>query len=179
MKSIAKKVLQLKQKRARSLKIRNKTLRALKTAKSLRKKSISTVNSIHRRISKIRSELDEVSGTLQHSIAQKESIQRLKINAEQRLKNEIERKKQIEREIALATDEAKDQLEFTLNIIADQIDEIRQEIRQRNSTVKKVEKIIEEYNTKKTRLSRQIKRALQSKPQIVKIMNKSKKDIVK
>ena len=179
MNSISKRVLQLKQKKIRSAKTRNKTLRALKTVKSLRKKSTSAVNSIQRRMSKIRSELDEMSNRLQHSLAQKESIQRLKINAEQRLKQEKERKKQVEQEISSAMDEAKDQLEFTLDTISDQINEIRNEIRRRNSTAKKVDKIIEEYNTKKSRLSGQIKRALQSKPQLVKIMNKSKKNAAK
>ena len=179
MKYVSKKVQQLKQKKARSLKLRNKTIRALKTAKSLHRKSISTVNSIQRRVSKTRSELDEVSNTLQHTLAQKGSIQRLKIDAGQRLKREAERKKQIEKEITLATDEAKDKLGFTLDMISDQINEIRKEIRQRNSTVKKVDKIIEEYNTKKSRLSGQIKRALQSKPQLVKIMNNSKKNAAK
>jgi len=68
---------------------------------------------------------------------------------------------------------------FTLGTISDQINEIRNEIRLRNSTAKKVDKIIEEYNTKKSRLSGQIKRALQSKPQLVKFMNNSKKNAAK
>ena len=179
MNSITKRVLQLKQKKIRSSKIRNKTLRAFKTAKLLRKKSISAVNSIQRKMLKIRSELDEISSTLEHSLAQKKSIQRLKIDAEQRLKQEKERKKQIEQEISSATDETKDQLQFTLDIISDQINEIRKEIKRRSSIAKKVDKIIEEYNTKNSRLSGQIKRALQSKSYLVKIMNKSKKNTAK
>ena len=179
MKSISKRIAQLQQTKARTSKIRSKTIRSLKSAKSLHRKSTSSVNSIQRRASKIRSELDEISNVLQHNLAQKESIQRLKINAEQRIKQEKERKKQVEQEISLATDIARDQLEFTLNAISDQINEIRNEIKQRNLTTKKVDKIIEEYNTKKSRLSRQIKRALQSKPQLVKIMNKSKKNVAK
>ena len=179
MKSISKRILQLQQKKIRTSKIRNKTLRSLKTAKSLYGKSTSTINSIQRRVSKIRFQLDEISNILQHSLAQKESIQRLKINAEERLKQEKERKKQIEQELSSAISYTKDQLEFTLDTISDQINEIRNEIRQRNSTAKKVQKIIEESNTKKSRLSGQIKRALQSKPQLVKIMNKTKKNMVK
>jgi chromosome segregation ATPase len=179
MNSISKRALQLKQKKIRSSKIRNKTLRALKTAKSLHRKSTSAINSMQRGISKIRSELDEVSNKLQHSLAQKESIQRLKINAEQRLKQEKERKKQIEQEISSATDEVKDRLEFTLGTISDEINEIRNEIRLRNSTAKKIDKIIEEFNTKKSKLCGQIKRNLQSKPQLVKIVNESKKNMAK
>jgi len=179
MKSISKRVLQLQQKRIRISKIRNKTLRSLKTAKSLHRKSTSTINSIQRRVSKIRSELDEVSSTLQHNLAQKESIQRLKINAEERLKQEKERKKQIEQELSSSVSDAKDQLEFTLDTISDQINEIRSEIRQRNSTAKKIEKIIVECNTKKSRLSGQVKKTLEQKPQLIKIMNKTKKNVIK
>ncbi|SVC98658.1 uncharacterized protein METZ01_LOCUS351512, partial [marine metagenome] len=151
MKYIPKKVLQLKQKKIGVSKIRKKTSRSLKTAKSLRQKSTSAVNSIQRRVLKIRSELDEMSNTLQHSLAQKKSIQRLKINAEQRLKQEKELKKQIEQELSSATKDAKDQLEFTLVTITKRVNEIRNEIRQRNSTARKAEKIIQECNTKKSR----------------------------
>ena len=91
MNSISKRVLQLKQKRIRSSHVRNKTLRALKMAKSLRRKSTSTVNSIQHRISKTRSELDEVSNTMQHSLAQKGSILRLIADAKSRLVDEKDR----------------------------------------------------------------------------------------
>ena len=179
MKSISKRVIQLQQKKIRTSKIRNKTSRSLKMAKSLHKKSTSTVNSIQRRVSKIRSELSEVSNTLQHSLAQKESIQRLQAYAEERLSQEKERKKEIEKELSSVASGTRDQLEFTLDTISDQISEIRSEIRQRNSTGKKVDKVIEECTTKKSGLTTKIKKALESKPQVVKAIHKSKKNIVK
>ena len=179
MKSISKRILELQQKKKRTTKTRNKTLRTLKTVKSLHRKSVSSINSIQRRVSKLRSELDEISSTLQHSLAQKESTQRLKINAEERLKQEKELKKQIEQELSSATKDAMVQLEFTLVTTINRVNEIRNEIRQRNSTAKKVEKIIQECNAKKSKLSTQVRRTLGSKPQLTKIMNKSKKNIVK
>jgi adenylate kinase len=66
-----------------------------------------------------------------------------------------------------------------LDTISDQINEIRNEIRQRNSTARKVEKIIEGCNTKKSKLCRKIKIASKSKPRIIKIMNESKKNVAK
>ena len=179
MKSFSKKAVQLQQKKTRSSKIRNKAIRSLKTARKLHRKSTSAINSIQRRVSKIHAELDDVSNALQHSLAQKESIQRLKINAEERLKQEKERKKQIESEISSATSNVRDQLGFTLDTISDQINEIRNEIRQRNSIARKAEKIIEGCNTKKSKLCSQIKRASKSKPRIIKIMNESKKNVAK
>ena len=126
-------------------------------------------------VSKIHSELNEISNDLQHSLAQKESIQRLQTYAEERLNQEKERKKEIETELSFAASGTRDQLEFTLDTISDQINEIRSEIRQRSSTGKKVDKLIEEYTTKKSRLSTKIKKALESKPQVAKTMHKSKK----
>ena len=179
MKSISKRIAQLQKTKARTAKIRSKTIQSLKFAKTLHRKSTSTINSMQRRTSEIRSELDEVSNGLQHSLAQKESIQRLQVYAEERLTQEKERKKEVEKELSSATSGAMDQLEFTLDTISDHINEIRNEIRQRNSTGKKVDKLIQEYNTKKSRLSTRIKKALESKPEIVKTMHKSKKNIVK
>ena len=179
MKSFSKKAVQLQQKKTRSSKIRNKAIRSLKTARKLHRKSTSAINSIQRRVSKIHAELDDVSNALQHSLAQKESIQRLKINAEERLKQEKERQKQITSEISSASSNVSAQLELTWVTINDQIDEIRNEIRQRNSTARKVEKIIEGCNTKKSKLCSQIKRATKSKPRIIKIMNESKKNVAK
>ena len=95
MKSISKRVAQLQKTRVRTAKIRRKTVQSLKSAKKLHRKSTSTINSMQRRVSKIRSELDEISNSLQHSLAQKESIQRLQVYAEKRLSQEKGRKKEI------------------------------------------------------------------------------------
>ena len=179
MKSMSKRVAQLQQTKARNVKQKRHATQSLKSVKSLHRKSASSINSIQRRVSKFRSELDEISSTLQHSLAQKESIQRLKINAEERLKQEKELKKQVEQELSSAANDAKEQLEFTLVTITNQINEIRNEIRQRNSTAKKAEKIIQECSTKKSRLSTQVRRTLESKPHLTKIMNNSKKNITK
>jgi len=56
MKSFSKKVVQLQQKKTRLSKIRNKAIRSLKTARKLQRKTISTINSIQRRVSKIHAE---------------------------------------------------------------------------------------------------------------------------
>ena len=179
MKSISKRVAELQKTRVRTAKIRRKTVQSLKSAKKLHRKSTSTINSMQRRVSKIRSELDEISNGLQHSLAQKESIQRLQAYAEERQSQEKERKKEIEKELFSTTGDAIDQLEFTLDTISAQINDIRNEIRRRSSTGKKVDKLIEEYTTKKSRLSAKIKKALESKPQVAKTMHTSKKNIVK
>ena len=121
MKSISKRVAQLQKTKIRTAKIRRETLQSLKSTKKLYRKSTSTINSMQRRVSKIRSELDEISNGLQHSLAQKESIQRLQVYAEERLSQEKERKKEIEKELSSVSSDTRDQLEFTLDTIYDQI----------------------------------------------------------
>ena len=110
MKSITKRIAELQQMKARTSKIRSKTVQSLKSAKSSYRKSTSSIHSIRLRVSNIRSQLDEVSNTLQHSLAQNESIQRLKINAEERLNQEKVRKNQIEQIIQQSSDSAKEKL---------------------------------------------------------------------
>ncbi len=143
MKSITKRAAELQQMKARTSKIRSKVMRSLKSAKLSYRKSSSSIHSIQLRVSNIRSQLDEVSNTLQHSLAQNESIQRLKINAEERLKQEKDHKKQIGLTIQQSSDSAKEkllenqslkELRYQFDSISDHIDEIKSEIRQRNST---------------------------------------------
>ena len=188
MKSITKRIAELQQMKARTSKIRSKAIQSLKSAKSSYRKSSSSIHSIRLRVSNIHSQLDEVSNTLQHSLAQNESIQRLKINAEERLNQEKVRKNQIEQIIQQSSDSAKEkllenqrlkELMFEFNSISDHIDEIKSEIRQRNSIAKKVVKNIQECNTKKSKLSAQVKKTLESKSRLTKIMNESKKNMVK
>ena len=121
MNTLTKKIQQLDQKKSKSSKLRRQTSQALKSAKSLRRKSTSGINSIQRKMDKIHSELDDTSTIIQQKLAQRDSIKRLKDGIEERLKQEKERKKQIEQEISSVTGEAKKQLEFTLDTITDQV----------------------------------------------------------
>ena len=91
---LTKKIQQLGQKKFKSSKLRKQTSQALKSAKSLRRKSTSGINSIQRKMDKIHSELDETSIIIQQKLAQRDSINRLKDSIEERLKQEKERKKQ-------------------------------------------------------------------------------------
>ena len=115
MTTLTKKIQQLDQKKSKSSKLRRQTSQALKSAKSLRRKSTSGINSIQRKMDKIHSELDDTSTIIQQKLAQRDSIKRLKDGIEERLKQEKERKKQIEEEISSVTGEAKKQLEFLGN----------------------------------------------------------------
>ncbi len=152
MTSLTKLALDFKQKKLHSSKLLKQTKKALDTAKSLHRKS-------------------------EHYLAQKESIQRLKAAAEERLADLKVEKKDIEQQISSATGEAKEQLALTLDTISEQITDLRSQLTNRNSTMKKIEKTIAEYSVNKDKLSAKIKNTLQSKPQLMDLIKSSDKDV--
>ena len=119
----------------------------------MRRKSTSGINSIQRKVDSFRSELEDTTRSLEHYMAQKESIQRLKVAADERLAELKVERKNIERQISSAMAEAKEQLIPTLNTISDQITELGSQLRNRNSTMKKIEDTISEHIAKKSKLN--------------------------
>ena len=179
MASLTKLALDFKQKKLRSSKLLKQTKKAYEVAKSLHRKSTSGINSIQRRVDSFRSELESITRDLEHYLAQKESIQRLKAAAEERLADLKVEKKDIEQQISSATGEAKAQLALTLETTSDQIADLRSQLMNRNSTMKKIEGTISEYIAKKDRLSAQIKKTLQSKPQLLDLIKSSDRDVTR
>jgi len=175
--SLTKLALDFKQKKLSSSKLLKQTKNALDTAKSLHRKSASGINSIQRRVNSFRSELEGVTRDLEHYLAQKESIQRLKAAAEERLADLKVEKKNIEQQISSATGEAKEQLALTLDTTSEQITDLRSQLMNRNFTMKKIEKVIAEYSDKKSKLFGQIKNTLQSRPQLMDLIKSSDRDV--
>ena len=149
MTSLTKLALYIKQNKLHTSKLLKQTKKALHTAKSLHRKSTSGINSIQRRVDAFRSDLESVTRDLEHYLAQKESIQRLKAAAEERLADLKVEKKNIEQQISSATGEAKEQLALTLDATSEQITDIRGQLTNRNSTMKKIEAAIAEYSVNK------------------------------
>ena len=177
MTSLTKLALDFKQKKLSSSKLLKQTKKALDTAKSLHKKSISGINSIQRRVDSFRSDLETVTSELEHYLAQKESIQRLKAEAEARLDVLKGEKNHLEQQISSATGEVKDQFTMNLSMVSEQIVDLRNQLMNRNSTMKKIEKVIAEYSINKDKLSAKIKNILQSKPQLMDLIKSSDRDV--
>jgi len=175
--SLTKLALDFKQKKLNSSKLLKQTKKALDTAKSLHRKSVSGVTSIQRRVDSFRSELEKVTSELEHYLAQKESIQRLKAEAEARLDVLKDEKNHLEQQISSATGEAKDQFTMNLSMVSEQIVDLRSQLMNRNSTMKKIEKVIAEYSINKNKLSAKIKNTLQSKPQLMGLIKSSDRDV--
>ena len=115
--------------------------------------------------------LDEVSNTLEHSLAQKESIQRLKKSAQDRLGTEIQNKEQLENEVGFSnTDDEKQNILSRISVVNGVIDDIKNEIKQRTPMEKKLTQIIDEINNSKSKISSTVKKNLESKPTLVNLV---------
>jgi len=179
MTSLTKKLTVLKQRKSSTKKNRTKTSETLRLAKLLYKKSVSGTNSIQHKIDNFRSELEDISTVLQQKFAQRDSITSLIEQAENRLSSEKEKYDEIKEEVSFASGEAKKQLEFTINTVSTEIEDLHSQLKSRKKTLEKVIQSIQEYDTKKSKLNKQIKRTLESKPQLMKAIQQSKKTVAK
>ena len=138
MASLAKKLTVLKQRKSNAKKNRTKTSKTLRLAKLLYKKSVSGTNSIQHKMDNFRSELEDISTILQQKFAQRDSITSLIEQAENRLTSEKEKYDEIKEEISFATGEGKKQLEFTINTVSTEIEDLRSQLKSRKKTLEKV-----------------------------------------
>ena len=83
-------------------KIRRKGENEYKRVKSLSRKYSSSLKSTQKRIETFKQNADDINEILSQKIAQMESVQRLKIAAQERLNLELQNKEQIESEIDFA-----------------------------------------------------------------------------
>jgi len=157
-------------------KLKRKTERELKKSKFLQKVSVSGLARIEKKIDWGRENLSDVSGILTQKLAQQESIQRLLLAAEERLNRDKEAKEQTEQEIEFADSiDEKQSAQARLRSILDRINEASFEIKQRKKMTKKVIDAIEEFKKSKSKISNKIHNEIQEKPELQKLIKKSKK----
>ena len=138
-------------------KLKRQSERELEKASTLAKRSSSGLVLLQKKVESSREQLEDVAGVLTQRLAQQESIQRLVAAAEERLKREKDTKEQIEQELEFAdSEEEKQRAQNALKTISDRIDELIEEIKQRNKTAKKITQAIEDYQKSKSSLSSKI-----------------------
>ena len=132
--------------------------------------------SLQRRIESSREQLVDVSSVLTQRLAQQESLQRLIVAAEERLNREKEAKEQIQQELEYATSkEEKQHAQDRLRSISDRINELIEELKQRNKMTKKVTSAIGDYQKSKSRISTKIHHQTRSKHTLQKLIKKRSK----
>ena len=159
-------------------KIRRSSEKEFKKAKSISRKYSSSLTSLEKRVNSSREQAEDLGQILSQKIAQIESVQRLKNTAIEKLGLETQNKEQLEGESEFAnTEEEKSSIASRLSMIHSTIAEIKNEIKQRTSMEKKLQQSIDEYNKSKSRVSSKIKKNLESKPTLVKLVKNSKNKV--
>ena len=159
-------------------KIRRSSEKEFKKAKAVSRKYSSSLTSLEKRVNSSREHAEDLGQILNQKIAQMESVQRLKNAAIEKLGFETQNKQQLEGEADFAnTQEEKQSIESRLRIILSVIDDVKNEIKQRTSMEKKLKESIDEYNKSKSKVSSKIKKNLESKPMLIKLVKVSKNKV--
>ena len=152
-------------------KIRRQSEREFQRAKSLSRKYTSSLNSLQKRVISSREQIEDIGQVLNQKMSQLESIQRLKKSAQEKLDLEIENKDKLESEADFATtSDEKESILSRIRIVSSVIYDLKNEIKLRTPTEKKLIKIIDEINNSKSKISKTVKKNLESKPTLVNLV---------
>ena len=155
-------------------KIRRLSEREFQRAKAVSRKYTSSLTSLQKRVGTSREKIEEISQELNQKMSQLESIKRLKKTAQERLGLEIQNKEQLESEIDFSnTDDEKEIIVSRIQIIIRVIDDIKNEIKQRNPMEKKLTQIINEINKSKLKISGTVSNSLNSKSELINLVKTS------
>ena len=155
-------------------KIRRISEREFQRAKAASRKYTSSLTSLQKRVEISREKIEDISQELNQKMSQLESIKRLKKTAQEKLDLEIQNKEQLESEIDFSnTDDEKQIIASRIQIITNVIDDIKNEIKQRNPMEKKLTQIISEINKSKLKISGTVSNSLNSKPELINLVKTS------
>jgi chromosome segregation ATPase len=171
--SLSKLAERLKQQKIETAKLRRQSERRLEQAKSLARRSSSGLHTLEKKLEDTREHLGDINAEFTHILARKESLERLIKMAHDRLNQEMETKEQAQIELENAdTEDAKQQASERLAQITEKIQELKSEIKQRESTAQKLVDVIEEQKKSKSKTSQRIHQQVQSRPTLVKMIKK-------
>ncbi len=180
MSSLTNVATQLKQQKSYYSKLKRDTQKALDSSKTVFSKSSSKINSIQKRADLLRSELDDINGILERNASQIESINRLRDSAQERIDRDRLSQKQLEDELkSCESDDEKTDLKSRIGYISDSISQLSEEIKLRTNSAKKINKVIDEFAPKKSLILKQIKKTLESRPELQQAVKTSSKEMKK
>ncbi len=155
----------LKQKRLEAARKRQRNARQLQNALLVQKRSSSGLQQVERKIETTKEELNDVSGVLGTKLAQKESLERLIVNAEERLGREHEAKEQAVQEFESAqSEDEKHNALYRLRTITERIEELGSELTERRRMHKKITNSINNIESEKSKISTRLQRQAKTKP---------------
>jgi len=167
MTSLSDLVKSYKNKKIEATKRRRQAENKLKSVISLKRRSSSGLASLERRKENTTGKKGDIAQLLNQYLAQRDSIQRLKISAEERLRQEQEAKDQSQQQSEYAEPEEKARALERLKIADDKIAELESEIKQRNHGEERLVKIIADLEKQKSKNDMELRNQSHSKPSLL------------
>lgn len=176
MTSLSDLVKSYKNKKIEATKRRRQAENKLKSVISLKRRSSSGLNSLERRKENTTSKKGDIAQVLNQYLAQRDSIQRLKISAEERLRQEQEIRDQSQQQSEYAEPEERARALERLKIADDKIAELESEIKQRNHGEERLVKIIADLEKQKAKNDMELRNQSHSKPLLIEQLKSSTHD---
>ncbi|MGI0027816.1 MAG: ATPase V [Nitrosopumilaceae archaeon] len=176
MTSLSDLVKSYKNKKIEATKRRRQAENKLKLVISLKRRSSSGLASLERRKENTTSKKGDIAQILNQYLAQRDSIQRLKISAEERLRQEQEARDQSQQQSEYAEPEERARALERLKIADDKIAELESEIKQRNHGEERLVKIIADLEKQKTKNEGELRNQSHSKPSLLVQLKSSTKE---
>ena len=164
-----------KNKKIEATKRRRQAENKLKSILSIKRSSSSGLASLERRKEDTSRKKDEISQLLNQHLAQRDSIQRLKISAEERLRQEQEARDQVRQQSEFAEPAERASALERLKIIDDKIAELESELKQRSLAEDRLVKIIADLEKLKGKTYVDLKKQIHSKPSLLEQLKSSVK----
>jgi colicin import membrane protein len=175
MSSLSSLVKSYKNKKIEAAKRRRQAENKLKSVLSIKRRSSSGLASLERRKEDNSRKREEISQLLNQHLAQRDSIQRLKISAEERLRQEQEARDQVQQQSEFAEPAERASALERLKITDDKIAELGSELKQRSLAEDRLVKIIADLEKQKGKNYLDLKKQTHSKPSLLEQLKSSAK----
>jgi len=164
-----------KMKKMEVAKLRRKSENNLKEVLSTKRRSSSGLASLARRNESLSRQIGHVAQLLNQHLAQKESISRLKIAAEERLKHEQDAQDSAKQQSEYGGPEEKASAQERLKFIGEKIIELHAQLKEREAVEDRLAKQIESLQKEKVKLDSQLRKQTHARPGLLEQLKSSEK----
>lgn len=164
-----------KTKKDATTKLRRQSEKKLKEALSQKRRSTSGLVSLERKKEDLTRRREHVAQLMNQYLAQKESIERLKIAAEERLRHEQDARDEARQQTEYGGPEEKAANAQRLKIIDDKIVELQAQIKEREGAERRILNQIQNLQKDKKRLDAKLRNQIHAKPGLVEQLRSSEK----
>ncbi len=156
-------------------KLRKQVENKLKEAVSKKRRSSSGLIALEKKKEDLTRAKDHAAQLLNQHLSQKASIERLKIVAEERLRQELDAKDQVTQQSEYGSSEDKNSVAERLKYVEEKIAELHSELKERESGHARLDKAIESSEKEKAKIEGLLKKQGHIKPALIEQLKSSTK----